>query len=169
MVPGSAARGWGWGAGSVGPKQEVGVASKDFSGHTGQVMHVPTWQIRGGWKKISESLRYRLSWSFSVIQWRNIQHTIALELSCLHSLHLGLAGHWGRGHRFTQALLARAGHAEQLGARHGRSVCSTRATSSSVLELQKEAEPYWWTQHEEEIPALLQEKVSGGIQSMTSP
>lgn len=35
-----------------------------------------------------------------------------------------------------------------------------------MQELQKEAEPYWY---EEETPALLQEKVSGGIQSMTSP
>lgn len=35
--------GGGRGAGSVGPKQEVGVASKkDLPGHTGQVMHVPT-------------------------------------------------------------------------------------------------------------------------------
>ena len=103
------------------------------------------------------SLRYRLSWLFSVIRWRNIQDTIALELSCLHSLHLGLAGHWGRGHRFTQALLAKAGHAEQPGARHGHSVCSTRATSSSVLELQKEAEPYWWTQHEEDTCSTSRE------------
>lgn len=28
--------------------------------------------------------------------------------------------------------------------------------------LQKDAEPYWWPQHEEGMPALLQEKVSGG-------
>lgn len=85
------------------------------------------------------SLRSRLRRPFSVSRWRDIQHTTALELSCLQSLHLGLAAIWttehGTGHRLARALSAKAGHAEQLRARHGGSVCSTIATSSSAREL----------------------------------